>query len=446
GNAVDPFATINTYGADATRWYMVSNSDPWDNLKFDVEGIVEVQRRFFGTLFNTYGFFSLYANIDEYAPEAQPPIAHSDLAEIDRWIISKLNTLTQEVTAYYADYEPTKACRAIDSFVNDELSNWYVRQNRRRFWKGSLSNDKQAAYQTLYACLERVAQLMSPVAPFFADWLYRNLSRGTAYDSVHLSLLPTADPTLIDLDLEQRMSYAQRLSSLALSLRKQEKIRVRQPLAKILVPAADADFARRVEAIQDILLAEINVKTLELLPPDSDFLRKQVKPNFRSLGRRLGANMKIAGQRIAALDHAAIMALEQQGQYNLEVAGESFILTLEDVEITTQDIPGWKVASDGELTLAIDLAVSPSLAAEGMARELVNRVQNLRKDQGLAVTDRIVLTIASVDQGVKAALEQHGEYLKSEVLADELVFHYALPGQAVDLVDGAQAGLEVSPV
>ncbi|MEM9835943.1 MAG: isoleucine--tRNA ligase [Bacteroidota bacterium] len=444
GNAVDPFDTINTYGADATRWYMIGNSDPWDNLKFDLEGVKEVQRRFFGTLYNTYGFYALYANIDQYAPEQVAEIPHAELAEIDQWIISKLQSLTKTVTDYFADYEPTKAVRAIDAFVNEELSNWYVRQNRRRFWKGEMTKDKQAAYQTLSRCLVKVAQLMSPVAPFFADWLYQNLTRGTAHDSVHLSLLDKADEGLIDLDLEQRMSYAQRLSSLALSLRKKDKIRVRQPLQKILVPALDDDFKRRVEAVRDIVLAEVNVKELELLSADDGFLKKQIKPNFRSLGRRLGKNMKAGAALIGQLNQEEIATLESSGSFTLDIAGEPFELTPADVEITTQDIPGWKVANDNELTLALDVDITPELAAEGMARELVNRIQNLRKDQGFEVTDRIEVSLSSADASVATAVQQFENYISAEVLADRLRFSTATSDQAIELVDGASAGITVT--
>lgn len=445
GNAVDPFETINAFGADATRWYMIGNSDPWDNLKFDLEGIKEVQRRFFGTLYNTYGFYALYANIDQYAPEKTTPVPHAELAEIDLWIISKLNSLTKDVTAFYADYEPTKAVRAIDAFVNEELSNWYVRQNRRRFWKGEMTTDKQAAYQTLYNCLERVAQLMSPVAPFFAEWLYRNLTRGTAYDSVHLSLLPLADESLIDQDLEQRMSYAQRLSSLALSLRKKDKIRVRQPLQKILVPALDEEFRRRVEAIKDIVLAEVNVKELELLSAEDGFLKKQIKPNFRTLGRKLGKDMKAGAELITSMSQDEIASLENAGVYTLNLA-TAVEISLEDVEIVTQDIPGWKVANDNELTLALDVEITPELAAEGMARELINRIQNLRKDQGFEVTDRITVALSSSDAIVAEAVEQFSDYIQSEVLADQLTLVNETPAEVVELVDGAGAGIVVSKV
>ncbi len=442
GNAVDPFATIDAYGADATRWYMLGASDPWDNLKFDEEGIQEVQRRFFGTLYNTYGFYALYANIDRYAPAQVAPIAHDALAEIDRWIISRLNSLTRAVTGYYADYEATRAIRAIDHFVNEELSNWYVRQNRRRFWKGEMTADKQAAYQTLYNCLESVAQLMSPVAPFFADWLYLNLTRGTAHDSVHLSLLRPADESQIDPALEQRMDYAQRLSSLALSLRKSEKIRVRQPLGVIAVPCLDEDFAQRVRAIQDIVLAEVNVKELKLLT-DDDFLRKQIKPNFRTLGRRLGKNMKAGAAAIANMNESDIKRIEQEGRFLLQLEDEAVEIALEDVEISTQDIPGWKVATDGELTLALDVAITDELYTEGMARELINRIQLARKQAELDVTDRIQLRLYSEDATVAKALEIHHDYIASEVLADHLDFQARTAAAAIDLVDGASVSVEI---
>ncbi|MEM9259609.1 MAG: isoleucine--tRNA ligase, partial [Bacteroidota bacterium] len=378
GNAADPFLTIETHGADATRWYMLNNSDPWDNLKFDEAGISDVRRRFFGTLFNTYGFFALYANIDKYDVATDKPVAAKDLTEIDRWIISRLNTLTKEVSAHYAAYDATPATRAIESFVNDELSNWYVRQCRRRFWRGDMTTDKRAAYQTLHQCLVRVSQLMCPVAPFFADWLYQNLAPAAAPASVHLSLLPEANERLIDQDLETRMSYAQRLSSLALSLRKGEQIRVRQPLQKILVPALDEDFQRRVEAVADIIKGEVNLKEVEFLT-DDDFLKKTIKPNFRVLGKKVGKRMKDVAKLIGAKGDAVIKGIETSGEASLELDGETIVLVPEDVLITTEDIPGWKVASDGELTVALDVTVTPELAKEGLARELVNRIQNMRK-------------------------------------------------------------------
>jgi isoleucyl-tRNA synthetase len=432
GNAVDPFETIATYGADATRWYMIANSDPWDNLKFDLEGVAEVQRRFFGTLYNTYSFFALYANIDEFRVGDRPAVPASELPEIDRWIVSKLNSLVREVRGYYSDYEPTKACRAIDTFVNDHLSNWYVRQSRRRFWRGDMTTDKQAAYETLYQCLVTVAQLMAPVAPFFAEWLYDNLRTEDDAVSVHLSLLAEVDEAAIDRDLEERMDYAQRLSSLVLSLRKREKARVRQPLQKILVPVLDEDFQRKVNAVRDIILGEVNVKELAYLTDEDTFLKKRIKPNYKTLGRRLGKQMKAAAAAIDAMSQADIAALEQSGSYTLHLDGEDYELSLEDFEISTEDIPGWKVATDGELTVALDVNITPELAAEGMARELVNRIQNIRKDKDFNVTDRIEVTIEDVAP-VRPALEQFGDYIRQEVLADSLDLSADLNGAAEEL-------------
>ncbi|MEM7575182.1 MAG: isoleucine--tRNA ligase [Bacteroidota bacterium] len=444
GNAVNPFETLEEYGADATRWYMISNSDPWDNLKFDIDGVKEVQRKFFGTLFNTYGFFALYANIDGYRIDALPQVETSQLAEIDRWILSKLNSLVKDATAFYADYEATKACRAIESFVNDQLSNWYVRQSRRRFWRGDMTTDKQAAYQTLYTCLQTVSQLMAPVAPFFADWLYRNLTTEVAdsQDSVHLSLLREADESLIDLDLEQKMDYAQRISSLVLSLRKRSKNRVRQPLQKILLPVLNADFQRQVEAIKPIILNEVNIKELEYLT-DSGFLQKQIKPNFKTLGRKLGKHMKAAAQQINQMDQEAIGALQAAGSYTLAIEGESYELSLEDFEITTKDIHGWSVASDGALTVALDVTITPDLAAEGLARELINRIQNQRKDDGLEVTDRIQLKLSGT-AAVVAAAQAHTDYIKSEVLADDLSIVDSLSSEAIKLPGGEEVRLVIA--
>ena len=433
GNAVDPFLTIDTYGADATRWYMIANSDPWDNLKFDLDGVKEVQRRFFGTLYNTYGFFALYANIDGYDPAADAPVADGELAEIDRWILSRLNSLTREVTAHFQAYDATPACRAIEGFVNDELSNWYVRQSRRRFWRGEMTTDKRAAYQTLYHCLRRVAQLMSPVAPFFADWLYRNLQADGKgeMDSVHLTLLEPADTARIDEDLERRMAYAQRISSLVLSLRKREKLRVRQPLQKILLPAPDAEFRRRVEEVAHIIRAETNIKEVEFLT-DDDFLKKTIKPNFKVLGKRLGKRMKAAAAAISGMSGDAINTLEREGSFTLDLDGEPVTITPEEVDVITQDIPGWKVATDGELTVALDVNVSPALAREGLARELVSRIQNLRKDTGLEVTDRIDLRVSAPAE-VAAAVADHRDYIIEETLADSLEVTDAVEGEALEL-------------
>ncbi|OAV43210.1 isoleucine--tRNA ligase [Lewinella sp. 4G2] len=452
GNAVDPFTTIDTYGADATRWYMISNANPWDNLKFDEEGIQEVRRTFFGTLYNTYGFFALYANVDGYDPTTDKPVAKKDLAELDHWIISKLNSLTKEVTERFAAYDATPACRAIDRFVNAELSNWYVRQCRRRFWKGEMSTDKRAAYQTLHTCLVRVAQLMSPVAPFYAEQLYRDLTGahagagedGKKGDSVHLSILPQADEQLIDRDLEVRMDYAQRLSSLTLSLRKADNLRVRQPLQKILVPATDPDVQRRIEAIAEIVKNETNIKEVELLT-DGDFLKKSIKPNFRVLGKKVGKMMKQVAGAVNQMTVDQISTLESTGSYDLAVGDETVTLTPEDVSITTEDIPGWKVATDGELTVALDVTITDELASEGLARELVNRIQNLRKDQGFEVTDRIRVRLQGSPK-IEQAATTYRDYIADEVLADSLVLDGDVAGDALELPNGEEVFLAVSRV
>ncbi|MBB4080701.1 isoleucyl-tRNA synthetase [Lewinella aquimaris] len=455
GNAVDPFTTIDTFGADATRWYMIGNSDPWDNLKFDLEGIKEVQRRFFGTLFNTYGFFALYANIDNYDAAADDPVAAESLAEIDRWILSRLNTLTAEVEGLFATYDATPACRAIDGFVNDELSNWYVRQSRRRFWRGEMTADKRAAYQTLHTCLLRVSQLMSPVAPFFSDWLYRNLTHPTSTThqpntppphppSIHLTHFAPADPAQIDTDLERRMAYAQRISSLVLSLRKREKLRVRQPLQKILLPALDTDFRRRVAAVTPIIQAETNIKEVEFLT-DDDFLKKTIKPNFKVLGKRLGKQMKDAARAIGAMSPDDINTFENRGRFTLQLGDQEVEITTDEVDILTEDIPGWKVATDGELTVALDVNVTPELAREGLAREVVSRIQNLRKDSGLEVTDRIDVRLGGPEE-VHEAIEAHRAYVMEETLADTLEYVTTLTGEPTELPGGHQVSLNLAAV
>ncbi|MEL7250472.1 MAG: isoleucine--tRNA ligase [Bacteroidota bacterium] len=452
GNAVNPFDTLSKYGADATRWYMMANSDPWDNLKFDLEGVEEVRRKLFGTLFNTYGFFALYANIDKWAPGSADSVPVAERPEIDRWIISKLNSLVKEVRKQLSDYEPTKACRAVEHFVDAHLSNWYVRLCRRRFWKGEMNTDKQAAYETLYECLVTTSQLMSPVAPFFSDWLFRNLSEpvqsGTvdprlAHESVHLTLLAEANESLIDLDLEQRMDYAQRSSSLVLSIRKKNSINVRQPLQKILMPVLDESFERQVEEVKSLILAEVNVKEVAYLRDDEDgFLKKRIKPNFKTLGKRLGKNMKAAAQAIGQFNQDDIAALEKSGSYTLVVGDEQYELGLADFEITTEDIPGWKVASDGKLTVALDLTISEELAAEGMARELVNRIQNIRKGKDFDVTDRITVAITEHPE-ISKAVKGFGDYIKGEVLANELTLNGAENGDAVDLPGDIKAKITV---
>lgn len=446
GNVVDPFMALEKYGSDANRWYMMSNSNPWDNLKFDLKGVEEVRNKFFGTLFNTYSFFALYANIDKFSfKEGYIPV--EERPEIDRWIISLLNSLIKEVEADYANYEPTPATRKVQEFVLDNLSNWYVRLCRRRFWKGDYSTDKIAAYQTLYECLETVAKLIAPTAPFFSDWLYRNLNGATNrenYESVHLALFPASSEVVIDQALEQRMDYAQRISSLVLSLRKKEQIRVRQPLQKIMLPILDKDFQQQVEAVKDLILTEVNVKEIEYLDDTSGVIKKRIKPNFKTLGRRMGKNMKDAAQAIAAFSQEDIARLEQTGVHTLELNGENYDLTLEDFEIAAEDIPGLLVANDGSLTVALDINLTPELEAEGMARELVNRIQTIRKTKDFEVTDRIQVLVQT-HQSLVPAVEQFGEYIKTEVLADSLELTENLNGEAekIELTDGVVVGILV---
>ncbi|MEM0994460.1 MAG: isoleucine--tRNA ligase [Bacteroidota bacterium] len=430
GNTINPFKTIDEYGADPTRWYMMSNSNPWDNLKFDLAGVKETRNKFFGTLYNTYSFFVLYANIDQFAINEQDVTLTKDRPEIDRWIISKLYSLLKLYHAEMDNYNATPVCRAIESFVMDNLSNWYVRLCRRRFWKGEMSADKRAAYETLYQCLMMVSQMMSPVAPFISEFLYRNLTAPIKeaaianntplrHASVHLSDLTQVEENLIDLELEERMDYAQRISSLVLSLRKKENIRVRQPLQKIMLPILDERFQQQVEAVKDLIASEVNVKEIEYLTDTSGVIKKKIKPNFKTLGRRLGKNMKVAAQTIAKFTQEDIATLEKSGTYILQAGEESYELTLEDFEITAEDIPGLLVANDGALTVALDIKITDDLAAEGMARELVNRIQNIRKGKDFEVTDRIQVQIQQ-HEAMQAAVAQFGEYIKNEVLADEL--------------------------
>jgi isoleucyl-tRNA synthetase len=421
GNAADPFDTLSKYGADATRWYMVSNANPWDNLKFDVDGITEVQRKFFGTLYNTYSFFSLYANVDKFTyKEADIPL--KERPEIDRWILSELHTLIKETTAFYEDYEPTKAARAITTFVTENLSNWYVRLCRRRFWKGSYEQDKIAAYQTLYTCLKTVAQVSAPIAPFFMDQLYRDLTNvceSNASESVHLSLFPKTNNALIDTALEEKMHKAQIISSLTLSLRKKVSIKVRQPLQRIMIPVLDAGDRAQIEAIADLVKSEVNVKEIELIDDASGILVKEIKPNFKVLGPRFGKDMGQIAGIIKSFQQEDIVLLEKTGEKEVKVNGNALILTLEDVEITSSDIEGWLVANQSGITVALDVTLSPELKKEGISREIVNRIQNIRKESGLEVTDRITIEIAS-HSGLDDALKTNEQYIKEETLADLL--------------------------
>ena len=454
GNAVEPFETLATYGADATRWYMISNANPWENLRFNVEGIIEVQRKLFGTLYNTYSFFALYANIDGYSMLDKGLTAVSDRPEIDRWIISKLHSLVADFRKYMDEYEPTQACRLVETFVNDHLSNWYVRLNRRRFWKGEMSDDKRMAYDTLFECLMVTSQLMAPVAPFFADWLYRNVSSGIVeaareqgqeggHISVHLTDLAQADTSLIDTELEQRMDYAQRISSLVLSLRKKEKLRVRQPLKRIMLPVIDHAFQNYVEEVRQLILSEVNVKDIEFIKDTEGLLKKKAKPNFKTLGRRLGKHMKAAAQVISSLSQTQIAEIERTNSFVLDVDGEQFDLSLEDIEILTEDIPGWQVATDGPLLVALDITLDDALIAEGFARDLVNRIQNIRKQKEFNVTDRILIQVESAAE-VDQAVSMYADYIKGETLADALSTASDVDGEEVEWGDGGVLKVNVS--
>ena len=422
GNAIDPFETMREYGPDATRWYMISNANPWDNLKFDLEGVAEVKRKFFGTLYNTYSFFSLYANIDGFE-YAESDIPKEKRPEIDRWILSELNTLIRKVESYYEDYEPTKAARAIQEFVGENLSNWYVRLCRRRFWKGEYQEDKISAYQTLYTCLLNVSKLAAPIAPFFMDNLYRDLTKNVSSNeisSVHLAEFPEADVSWIDADLERKMQKAQNISSMVLSLRKKEMIKVRQPLQKIMIPVMDEQDRNDIEAVSNLITSEVNVKEVELLDDAAGILVKKIKPNFKVLGPKYGANMRFVNQAIQSLGNEDINRLEKEGQIGIEVNGNKEILLLDEVEISTEDIEGWLVANQGNLTVALDVSISTDLKNEGIARELVNRIQNMRKEQGLEVTDKIRLFVKK-DGVVDRAIESNADYIKNETLTRDLI-------------------------
>lgn len=421
GNAVDPFETLAAFGPDATRWYMISNANPWDNLKFDIEGISEVRRKFFGTLYNTYSFFSLYANIDKFTYQ-EPEVPFEERPEIDRWILSELHTLIKKVDAFYADYEPTRATRAVSEFVQENLSNWYVRLCRRRFWKGDYGPDKISAYQTLYTCLEVVAKLGAAVAPFYMDRLYKDLNKATrkeSSESVHLADFPVSNTAFIDQKLERQMEKAQVVSSLVFSLRKKERIKVRQPLQRVMIPVLDEVQKEEILAVADLIKSEVNVKELEILDDASGLLIKKIKPNFRSLGPRFGKDMKLVSETITAFTSEEISTLEEKGKIEVVINGKMFIFGAEDVEITSQDIEGWLVANSGNITVALDINITPELKKEGIARELVNRIQNVRKDSGLEVTDKIDVIIER-DGTVEDAVEQNIEYIKNETLAVNL--------------------------
>jgi isoleucyl-tRNA synthetase len=454
GNVVDPFGTIGQYGADATRWYMIANANPWDNLKFDEEGILETRNKLFGTLFNTYNFFALYANLDAWKMDESNVMPYEQRSELDRWIISKLYSMVAGYRAEMDEYEPTKAARLIETFVDEHLSNWYVRLSRRRFWRGELNADKQAAYETLFECLLVTAQLSASLAPFFSDWLYRNLTapiREAAeksgsplrHASVHLSDLTQPDTAKIDVDLEKRMEYAQRICSLALSIRKKEKLRVRLPLQKILLPVLDEAFIAEVDGVKDLILSEINVKEIEYVTDASGLLKKAAKANFKTLGARLGKDMKAAADIIGGFSNEQINALEQSGALTIEANGTAYAITPEDLIVTTEDLPGWKVAADGTLTVALDVTLNEQLLAEGAARDLVNRIQNLRKDKHFNVTDRIELEIER-HPDIEQAVLLFGDYIKNEVLANSLNLSESGQWEMIDLNDEVSLGIAVS--
>ena len=423
GNAADPFEVLSTYGADATRWYMISNANPWDNLKFDKDGIEEVKRKFFGTLYNTYSFFSLYTNIDGFS-YAEEDIPLHERPELDRWILSELHTLIKKVDKFYEEYEPTKAARAISDFTQDYLSNWYVRLSRRRFWKGDYQQDKISAYQTLYTCMLTIAKIGAPIAPFFMDKLYLDLnavSQKENFESIHLADFPQFEESYIDKSLERKMEDAQTISSLVLSLRAKEKIKVRQPLQKIMIPVENEEQKSSILAVANLIKHEVNIKEIELLEDASDILVKQIKPNFKTLGPKFGREMKSIANAIRNFSKEEISKIELEGKIPIELDGKMINLELSDVEISSKDIEGWLVANEGSITVALDVTISEDLRKEGVARELINRIQNARKDRGLEVTDRIKLTILKFGD-LQESIDNNKEYIMSETLTEELVF------------------------
>ena len=445
GNAVDPFAAIQEYGSDPVRWYMITNSSPWDNLKFDPEGVVETNRTFFGKLIQTYSFFSMYANVDGFDPEAsEVPVA--ERPEIDRWILSELNTLVREVTACYEDYEPTRAGRLIQTFTVDNLSNWYVRLNRKRYWAGAMTDDKLAAYQTLYTCLLTLSRLMAPIAPFYADRLYKDLTAGTARavaDSVHLDHFPQVDETLIDKELEARMELAQQTTSLVLSLRKKERIIVRQPLKRIAIPVTDPLIRTRLEAVQQLVLDEVNVKTIDFV--EGQMLEKKVKCNFRVMGKKFGKLMKAVNEVVTAISQAQIAELEKNGTLTVDVEGQACVVERNDVEIISEDMPGWSVANEGTLTVALDITLTEELRNEGVAREIVKRVQAFRKDSGFEITDRIRIVVEAVPVAEKA-INDYRDFIAGQVLAESIELAAQVESATVFDLDGTNVKFSINKV
>ena len=435
GNAVDPFSTIEKYGSDPLRWYMITNSSPWDNLKFDLEGVEEVRRKFFGTLYNTYSFFALYANVDGFT-FGEPEVPMEKRPEIDRWIISLLNSLIKEVDEQFAAYEPTRAGRAISDFVNDNLSNWYVRLNRKRFWGGTMTEDKLSAYQTLYTCLETVAKLMAPIAPFYADRLYTDLTAATGRDtrSVHLVDFPVSCNDYIDLALEERMQIAQTMTSMVLALRRKVNIKVRQPLTTLMIPVLNKEQQDHIEAVKDLILSEVNVKEMKFVDNAAGILVKRVKPDFKKLGPRYGKIMKQLAATIASMSQPDIIEFEKNGTFTFEIDGQQATIEASDVEIISEDIPGWLVANEGNLTVALDITVTDELRREGIARELVNRIQNIRKTSGFDITDKIDVYIASNGE-TDLVVEEYRDYMSRQVLANTFEILGALSGEAVTELD-----------
>ena len=445
GNGVDPFSTIEQYGADAARWYMISNAAPWDNLKFNIDGIDEVRRKFFGTLYNTYNFFAMYANIDVFT-YSEAEIKLSDRPEIDQWIISLLNTLSKEVDEFYADFEPTKASRAIQDFVDAHLSNWFVRLSRRRFWKSDNSADKLSAYQTLYTCLVTIAKLMSPVAPFFADSLYNDLNKVTGKEdreSVHLADFPVYQPELVNKELEERMQMAQDISSLVLSLRKKVSINVRQPLSKIMLPVLNKNFEHQVEQVKDLILSETNIKNIEYITDASGFIKKKIKPNFKALGAKVGKDMKTVAEAITNFGQDEITKLETEGA--ISILDDKYSILLSEVEVIAEDIPGWQVASLSKLTVALDVTLTEELKQEGISRELINRIQNLRKEKGFEVTDRINVRIQN-HAFIREAVKNNLTYICAEILADSLLLEDELNTDDIINIEGHEIYIVISKV
>lgn len=447
GNAVDPFSTIETYSADATRWYMISNASPWDNLKFNLEGLDEVRRKFFGTLYNTYSFFALYANIDKFEIDLQNQTPVAQRSELDRWILSLLQNLIVEVDEAYNTYEPTKAARAIQNFVDEHLSNWYIRLSRRRFWKGEMTEDKKAAYETLYTCLVNIAQLMSPIAPFFSDWLYQNLTEILPAEakekSVHLTLLPDADQSLIDNVLNERMELAQNISSMVLSLRKKMGINVRQPLAKVLIPILDENFKDKVELVKDLILSETNIKEISYITDTAGFIKKKVKPNFKALGAKVGKDMKLVTEAINKMSQEELAQFEKEGTYT--IPNTQYTILLSDVEIIAEDIPGWQVTNMGSLTVALDVNITNELKQEGLSRELVNRVQNLRKEMDFEVTDRITVSLQQ-DNLISPAILKNKQYICNEILADDILLTEKPLSENKILIDDVELAILITKI